>query len=115
MLPLPHVICNVLQAIEVAQIMDQSLDENNFELVLRSIMIAESCISSSLEKLTDSTTPELMATLLSCFSASWVYSKVILLGISFLEREHRYGIMDLGSNVSFGKIPFFFFYLSYVY
>ncbi|XWS13293.1 hypothetical protein CRYUN_Cryun36dG0025000 [Craigia yunnanensis] len=78
------------EAIEVAQIMDQSLDENNFELVLRCIMIAESCISSSLEKLIDSTTPELMATLLSCFSASWVYSKVILLGISFLEHELRY-------------------------
>ncbi|XVF37850.1 hypothetical protein REPUB_Repub20aG0046500 [Reevesia pubescens] len=78
------------EAIEVAQIMDQSLDENNFELVLRCIMIAESCISSSIEKFIDSTTPELMAAFLSCFSASWVYSKVMLLGISFLECEHRY-------------------------
>ncbi|XVE81179.1 hypothetical protein DITRI_Ditri15bG0042000 [Diplodiscus trichospermus] len=78
------------EAIEVAQIMDQSLDENNFELVLRCIMIAESRMSSSSEKLVESTTPELMATFRACFSASWVYSKVILLGISFLEREHRY-------------------------
>ncbi|OMO71084.1 putative Zinc finger, Rad18-type [Corchorus capsularis] len=78
------------EAIEVAQIMDQSLDENNFELVLRCIMVAESHISSSPKKLVDSTTPELMATFLSCFSSSWVYSKVVLLGISFLEHEHRY-------------------------
>ncbi|KAE8726481.1 Fanconi-associated nuclease 1-like protein [Hibiscus syriacus] len=77
------------EAIEVAQIMDQSLDENNSELVLRSIMIADSRISSSPKKLIDSTTLELKATFLSCFSALWVYSKVILLGISFLEREHR--------------------------
>ncbi|XWS09271.1 hypothetical protein CRYUN_Cryun40dG0071600 [Craigia yunnanensis] len=78
------------QAIEVAQIMDQSLDENNFELVLRCIMRAESRISSSPEKLIDSKTPELMATFLSCLSSSWVYSKAMLLGISFLEREHRF-------------------------
>lgn len=76
----------------MAQIMDQSLDENNFELVLRCIMIAESRISSSSEKLIETSTPELMSTFLSCFSASWVYSKVILLGISFLEREQRYGL-----------------------
>ncbi|XP_021291909.1 fanconi-associated nuclease 1 homolog isoform X1 [Herrania umbratica] len=78
------------EAIEVAQIMDQSLDENNFELILRCIMIAESRISSSPEKLIETSTPELTSTFLSCFSASWVYSKVILLGISFLEHEHRY-------------------------
>ncbi|XP_022722463.1 fanconi-associated nuclease 1 homolog isoform X1 [Durio zibethinus] len=78
------------EAIEVAQLMDQSLEENSFDLVLRCIMIAESRTSRSPEKLIDSTTPELMSRFLSCFSASWVYSKVILLGISFLEREHRY-------------------------
>ncbi|TXG69322.1 hypothetical protein EZV62_004257 [Acer yangbiense] len=35
------------EAIELAQIMDQSLDENNVELVLRCIMIADSQISST--------------------------------------------------------------------
>lgn len=30
-----------------------------------------------------------MAAFLSQFSASWVYSKVALLGVSFLEREKR--------------------------
>ncbi|KAE8704450.1 hypothetical protein F3Y22_tig00110450pilonHSYRG00075 [Hibiscus syriacus] len=49
------------QAIEVAQIMDQSLDENNSELVLRCIMIADSLISSSPKKLIDSISPELKA------------------------------------------------------
>ncbi|PPS02822.1 hypothetical protein GOBAR_AA17843 [Gossypium barbadense] len=77
-------------AIEVAQVIDQSLDENNFELVLRCIMIADSRISCCPEKLIDSTSPDLMAIFRSCFSASWVYSKVILLGISFLECERRY-------------------------
>ncbi|MBA0576230.1 hypothetical protein Golob_024082, partial [Gossypium lobatum] len=75
------------EAIEVAQVIDQSLDENNFELVLRCIMIADSRISCCPEKLIDSTSPDLMAIFRSCFSASWVYSKVILLGISFLECE----------------------------
>ncbi|MBA0648351.1 hypothetical protein Goklo_016095, partial [Gossypium klotzschianum] len=78
------------EAIEVAQVIDQSLDENNFELVLRCIMIADSRISCCPEKLIDSTSPDLMAIFQSCFSASWVYSKVILLGISFLECERRY-------------------------
>ncbi|MBA0585850.1 hypothetical protein Gorai_016612 [Gossypium raimondii] len=78
------------EAIEVAQVIDQSLDENNFELVLRCIMIADSRISCCPEKLIDSTSPDLMAIFRSCFSASWVYSKVILLGISFLECERRY-------------------------
>lgn len=91
LLPFATYNCNVLQAIEVAQVIDQSLDENNFELVLRCIMIADSRISCCPEKLIDSTSPDLMAILRSRFSASWVYSKVILLGISFLEFERRYG------------------------
>ncbi|KAA3484083.1 fanconi-associated nuclease 1-like protein isoform X2 [Gossypium australe] len=89
LLPFATYNCNVLQAIEVAQVIDQSLDENNFELVLRCIMIADSRISCCPKKLIDSTSPDL-AIFRSCFSASWVYSKVILLGISFLECERRY-------------------------
>ncbi|KAJ0034219.1 hypothetical protein Pint_25624 [Pistacia integerrima] len=73
------------EAIELAQIMDQSLDKNNVELVLRCLMIADSCISSTYSEAIQSTTSELASTFHSCFSASWVYSKVILLGISFLE------------------------------
>lgn len=79
-----------LQAIEVAQLMDEALDGNNVELVLRCIKIADSRISSSSMKTMESTTSELVATFYSSFSASWVYSKVVLLGVSFLERERRY-------------------------
>ncbi|XP_044498267.1 fanconi-associated nuclease 1 homolog isoform X2 [Mangifera indica] len=78
------------EAIELAQIMDQSLDENNVELVSRCIMIADSFMPSTYSETIQSTTSELASTFHSRFSASWVYSKVVLLGISFLEREHRY-------------------------
>ncbi|KAL9270059.1 Fanconi-associated nuclease 1-like protein [Drosera capensis] len=56
------------EAIEVAQIMDESLDEN------------QSVVPEA----------EIVPAFLQCFSASWVYSKVVLLGVSFLESEHRY-------------------------
>eukprot|EP00257_Ricinus_communis_P025532 XP_025012946.1 fanconi-associated nuclease 1 homolog [Ricinus communis] len=78
------------EAIEVAQIMDESLEENNSELVLGCIKIADSRISSSTAKATQSMASESAAILLSCFSASWVYSKVVVLGVSFFEHEHRY-------------------------
>ncbi|GFS30207.1 zinc ion binding/nucleic acid binding/hydrolase [Actinidia rufa] len=78
------------EAIEVAQIMDQSLDENNTEFVLRCIGISESRICNSSHREIHSSTSESQITYMSCFSASWVYSKVVLLGVSFLEREKRY-------------------------
>lgn len=76
------------EAIEVAQMMDESLDENKSESVLRCIKIAESRMSHT--KASHSTASELVTTFFSCFSASWVYSKVVFLGVSFLERERRY-------------------------
>ncbi|KAL3507167.1 hypothetical protein ACH5RR_032549 [Cinchona calisaya] len=72
-------------AIEVAQIMDESLDENNSELVLRCIEVSDYQVSNSLQTVQSS-----RDTFLSCFSASWVYSKVVFLGVSFFECEHRY-------------------------
>ena len=78
-----------MQDIEVAQIMDQSLDENNTEFVLRCIGISESRICNSSHREIHSSTSESQITYLSCFSDSWVYSKVVLLGVSFLEREKR--------------------------
>lgn len=95
-----------LQAIELAQIMDQSLDENNVELVSRCIMIADSFMPCTYSETIQSTTSELASTFHSRFSASWVYSKVVLLGISFLEREHRYGILQLLYN-SISRLDFF--------
>ncbi|XP_015088473.1 fanconi-associated nuclease 1 homolog isoform X5 [Solanum pennellii] len=77
------------EAIEVAQVMDESLDENNNELVSRCIEISASQVSSFVEEDRSSHFGSMTA-FLSCFSASWVYSKVILLGVSFLEHERRY-------------------------
>ncbi|KAK6781375.1 hypothetical protein RDI58_023559 [Solanum bulbocastanum] len=74
------------EAIEVAQVMDESLDENNNELVSRCIEISASHVSSFVEEDRSSHFGSMTA-FLSCFSASWVYSKVILLGVSFLEHE----------------------------
>lgn len=87
----------LLQAIEVAQIMDQSLDKNEIDMVLRCITIADSHISSSYTKEFKSRTSKSVAAFSSRFTASWVYSKVALLGISFLERERRYQICTYGS------------------
>ncbi|KAL7250555.1 hypothetical protein ACSBR1_012563 [Camellia fascicularis] len=78
------------EAIELAQIMDQSIDENNNESVLRCIELSGSRISNSSSRATQSSTSESLVTCFSCFSALWVYSKVVLLGVSFLECERRY-------------------------
>lgn len=76
----------VLQAIEVAQIVDEALDESNTRLVLKCIKIADSHLSNPVKSLTS----EAMAPFLAHFSATFVCSKVVLLGISFLEHERRY-------------------------
>ncbi|XP_038703982.1 fanconi-associated nuclease 1 homolog isoform X2 [Tripterygium wilfordii] len=78
------------EAIGVAQLMDQSLDDNDKESVLRCMKIADSRMCGSSTNSFRSTESEPLVIFLSCFSASWVYSKVVLLGVSFLEREHRY-------------------------
>ncbi|KAG6667571.1 fanconi-associated nuclease 1 homolog isoform X1 [Carya illinoinensis] len=78
------------EAIEVAQLMDQALDGNNADVPLRFIKIADSRISSSSMKAIKSSTSESAPKFLFYFSALWVYSKVVSLGVSFLEREHRY-------------------------
>lgn len=76
------------QAIEISQVMVESLDENNSELVLQCIEISATRISISSEE-SKSPTGGSMPTFLSQFSASWVYSKVVVLGVSFFEREKR--------------------------
>ncbi|CAL1366613.1 unnamed protein product [Linum trigynum] len=78
------------EAIEVAQLMDESLDESNSELVLTCITIAQSRLSSSCSKDIQAIPYETRAKTFSCFSASWVYSKIGTLGISFLESKRRY-------------------------
>lgn len=79
------------QALEVAQIMDESLDEDDPDKVRRCIEISDARISGSSGKVDpQSSTLGPAETFLSSFSASWVYSKVVTLGISFLEHERRY-------------------------
>ncbi|XP_042059785.1 fanconi-associated nuclease 1 homolog [Salvia splendens] len=77
------------EAIEISQIMVESLDENDMELVLRCTEISVSRMSTFSTENTSSTGGS-KDSFLSHFSASWVYSKVVLLGVSFLEREKRY-------------------------
>ena len=79
------------QAIEVAQIMDEALDANKTDVVLRCIKIAESCVSTDFP--IQCSTSESVSSIRHVFTSSWVYSKVVTVGISFLEREHRYGIL----------------------
>ncbi|XP_054821940.1 fanconi-associated nuclease 1 homolog isoform X2 [Prosopis cineraria] len=76
------------EAIEVAQMMDEALDAHNNELVLKCIKISESHVSTLL--LIQCSTPESVAAFHHLYTASWVYSKVVTLGISFLEQERWY-------------------------
>lgn len=76
------------EAIELAQIMDEALDANKTDVVLRCIKIAESRVSTVLP--IEYLTSESVSTFHHLLTASWVYSKVITLGISFLEQERRY-------------------------
>ncbi|KAL2242511.1 fanconi-associated nuclease 1 homolog isoform X2 [Sesamum indicum] len=77
------------EAIEISQIMVESLDENNSELVLRCIEVSSSRMSIALQEGKCSSGGAMVA-FFSYYSASWVYSKVVLLGVSFFEREKRY-------------------------
>ncbi|KAL2959400.1 hypothetical protein AAZX31_18G265100 [Glycine max] len=76
------------EAIEVAQITDEALDANKIDVVLRCINIAESCVSTDFP--IQCSTSESVSSIRHVFTSSWVYSKVVTVGISFLEREHRY-------------------------
>lgn len=70
--------------------MDQSLDEDNSELVLRCIEVAESQLSSYSRVKKQSLPLNLVARFLECFSAAWIHSKVALLGVSYFEQQRRY-------------------------
>lgn len=82
------------QAIEVAQLMDESLDENDANQVLICLKIADSRMELPSENVSRSSILDSEAAFIFRFTASWVYSKVVLLGISFLERERRYGLAN---------------------
>ena len=73
----------------MAQMIDQALDGLDSESVLRCIKIADTRISNSSGKATETSVAESLVTFRSCFTATFVYSKVLTLGVSFLERERR--------------------------
>lgn len=64
----------------MAQLMEESLDSEDSQTVLKCIMTAETRISSSSSE----------SALFNCFTAPWVYSKMVLLGVSFLENQKRH-------------------------
>ncbi|RCV20463.1 hypothetical protein SETIT_4G057700v2 [Setaria italica] len=77
------------EAIRVAQLMDESLDNNNMDLVTRCIDLSENRLCT-MPKQENATSPEHSPSFFSHFSASWVYSKILTLGVSVYERDRRY-------------------------
>ncbi|XP_025811590.1 fanconi-associated nuclease 1 homolog isoform X1 [Panicum hallii] len=77
------------EAIRVAQVMDESLDNNNMDLVTRCIDLSENRLCA-MSKQENATSPEHSPSFFSCFSSSWVYSKILTLGVSVYERDRRY-------------------------
>ncbi|XP_062228200.1 fanconi-associated nuclease 1 homolog isoform X3 [Phragmites australis] len=77
------------EAVQVAQVMDESLDNNSMELVTRCIDLSENRLCTMPEQ-ENTTSSEPSPSFFSCFSAFWVYSKILTLGVSVYERDHRY-------------------------
>jgi Fanconi-associated nuclease 1 len=63
--------------------MDESLDNEDPQTVLKCIIIAETRISSS-------SLDSAHAAAFNRFTAPWVNSKVVLLGVSFFENQKRH-------------------------
>ncbi|XP_049932499.1 fanconi-associated nuclease 1 homolog isoform X2 [Nymphaea colorata] len=78
------------EAIKVAQILDESLDKNNMEMVLHCIEASDRYLSSQPQEVSQFSCHQPIGAFLFHFSAAWVYSKVVTLGISVLEHERRY-------------------------
>jgi len=68
--------------------MDESLDNNNMDLVTRCIDLSENRLCA-MSKPENATSPEHPPSFFSRFSASWVYSKILTLGVSVYERDRR--------------------------
>ncbi|XP_062233498.1 fanconi-associated nuclease 1 homolog isoform X2 [Phragmites australis] len=77
------------EAIRVAQVMDESIVNSNMEFVTRCIDLSESRLCTMPEQ-ENGTSSEPLPSFFSRFSASWVYSKILTLGVSVYERDRRY-------------------------
>lgn len=69
--------------------MDESVDENNMAMVIRCVEVSDERMSCT-ENASQLLIPESVMSFRLRFTASWVYSKVITLGVSFFERHRRY-------------------------
>ena len=72
----------------MAQFMDESLDTENMEMVSRCANLSENRLCTMLKE-EDSSLAESPPSFYSCFSSTWVYSKILTLGVSVYERERR--------------------------
>lgn len=70
--------------------MDESLDENRMEVVIRCINVSHERMQNSYREETKSSGCGSPSAFFSRFCASWVYSKVLSLGVSIFEHERRY-------------------------
>ncbi|KAK8933447.1 hypothetical protein KSP39_PZI015928 [Platanthera zijinensis] len=78
------------EAIEVAQIMDESIDESNMEMTIRCVGVSSDRMLANFSEEIQSSVSGTQLGFFSYFSAWWVYSKVVSLGVSVYERERRY-------------------------
>lgn len=79
------------EALEIAQIVDMALDANDMPKVAKSIEISSTYLTNlQKDKKLQSDFLEPHSMFLSRFSAPWVYTKILTLGVSVLERERRY-------------------------
>ncbi|KAL6898075.1 hypothetical protein ACP4OV_006671 [Aristida adscensionis] len=92
------------EAIRVAQVMDESLDNNEMEMVTRCIDLSENrlCSMPKQENVPSAKRPP---PFFSRFSASWVYSKILTLGVSVYERDRRYTDAIRILRILLSKVP----------
>ncbi|XP_020687578.1 fanconi-associated nuclease 1 homolog isoform X3 [Dendrobium catenatum] len=78
------------EAIEVAQIMDESIDQSDMEMSRRCIELSDNQMLANFSEEIMSPVSGTQLRFFHYFSAWWVYSKLLTLGVSLYEREHRY-------------------------
>ncbi|KAI4341680.1 hypothetical protein MLD38_026374 [Melastoma candidum] len=78
------------EAIEVAQLLDESIDENEVENIFNCVKVADSRLDTASGNFGGGSRICSSASFLFYFTPSWVYSKVVLVGVSYLEQGRRY-------------------------
>ncbi|GLJ08447.1 hypothetical protein SUGI_0088930 [Cryptomeria japonica] len=76
------------QALAVAQIMDMALDANDMPKVTKCIGISSTYLDK--QKMDKNLQTGFHSIFLAHFSAAWVHTKILTLGVSVLEHERRY-------------------------